>query len=638
MDRTNSRYSFRDIDRIDYNSVKRKREDTVDDLVPNKKIKIEKEFEYETESVWDEFNTYYGADDVVVENVNKEWVSGTAVKNYLLKDPILDWLKYRHGKNTDVHNYGTGTHHLFEMGDKFESTVFDYLDKKYKGYTKLVVEDTSRVNTEHSKQTFKFMKDGVPIIKQAALYNSSNKTCGVADLLIRSDWINKIVETPVVVDSAGSSVLKKKYHYVVVDIKWTTMYLCADGRHIRNSHRFPSYKGQLAIYNAAVGQLQGYTPSTSYILAKSWKYSKNGDMYNGYDCFERLGEIDFESYDSNVIHDTVDAIKWVRNVRYNNSKWTCNPPSRKELYPNMCNVYDAPYHNMKKDIAENINELTQLWMVGVKNRTVSHKNGVYSWSDPMCSSETMGVKGKKISPIIDKIIEMNRDSDSLVEPKVVTNNYQNWQKNNKFDFYVDLESINSCFYDKSINLRDSREDNGVVFMIGVGYIDKGKWKYRCFSMERYCIEEERRIIDEFTSFIDSKVTKKRKPVMFHWGDAERTLFNTANRRHNMRWTSKFNSMNWVDFCRIFKSEPIVVKGAKKFNLKEVTNAMNSLGLINISWDNDGPADGLSAMISAVDYYKGVSTDSFKRIIEYNEVDCRSVYEIVNYLRNNNCVQ
>ena len=77
---------------------------------------------------------------------------------------------------------------------------------------------------------------------------------------------------------------------------------------IRNSYRFPSYKAQLAIYNAAVGQLQGYTSNKSYILAKSYKYTSKGKEYSGYNCFERLGEVDYSDFDKSYLDRTYKGI------------------------------------------------------------------------------------------------------------------------------------------------------------------------------------------------------------------------------------------------------------------------------------------------------------------------------------------
>ena len=95
--------------------------------------------------------------------------------------------------------------------------------------------------------------------------------------------------------------LNGEYHYRVIDIKCTTLNLCSNGELLRNSDRIPAYKGQLAIYNAALGELQGYIPSRAYILGKAWKYVTCGMMYRGNNCFDLLGHVDFEGFDNNYI-------------------------------------------------------------------------------------------------------------------------------------------------------------------------------------------------------------------------------------------------------------------------------------------------------------------------------------------------
>jgi hypothetical protein len=193
--------------------------------------------------------------------------------------------------------------------------------------------------------------------------------------------------------------------------------------------------------------------------------------------------------------------------------------------------------------------------------------------------------------------------------------------------------------------------------------------YRCFSMTQYNFIEEQRVIQEFVDFIESRVTAHMKryniknrglasPSIMHWGHIERTMFNTANQRHSSLWDKWFKSINWIDFCTIFKEEPIVIRDATKFGLKEIAKVMKQHGFIKTDWSTDGPSDGLGAMIDATKYYRymkeyaanGLEEQKadyinyskqihiFSNIIKYNEIDCKTVWEIVNYLRDNNCNQ
>ena len=89
-------------------------------------------------------------------------------------------------------------------------------------------------------------------------------------------------------------------------------------------------------YNLALGEMQNYTPSYSYILGKGWKESKwvnkEKQEQKSYNPLNRLGVIDFKGVDKKYIKKSLDAITWLRDL-YNSTYWTHNPPSNKYLYP-----------------------------------------------------------------------------------------------------------------------------------------------------------------------------------------------------------------------------------------------------------------------------------------------------------------
>ena len=607
---------------------------------------------------WKEFNKLVipvSQNDSIVPN---DWVSATRVKNYLLKDTVMDWLELYYSKlgfNDDkvpVNNIPNKKRKIssddksleqknqnlfFEMGNEFERKVIEHLRQNYPTKIKRVV--NSYVNESDNIITLKYMSEGVEIIEQAALYNYSNKTFGVADLLIRSDFINKLFTDEVIpknMENYKAKNLNGNYHYVVIDIKWTTMHLCANEKTIRNSDRFPSYKGQLAIYNAALGQLQGYTPDSAYILAKSWVIDSVKNKSEGHNCFVRLGHIMYDDFDNKYIKHTFDAISWIRNVRHNGAMWSCLEPSVPELYPNMCNKLDNPYHSIKKDLASQMSELTEIWMVGPKNREIAHKKHIYSWKNKKCSAANLGIHGHKVGPVVDKIIKINRDSKNLIEPLKLTNNENDWQTETALDLYVDFETLSGTLYD-NINILNAKSFNPFLFMIGVGYILNGEWNYTVFTANDVTLKEEEKILNEFASFIDAHVkkygNKKNKfPKIYHWSHAEKSNMATLNKRHNKKW---LNNVVWCDMHKLFFEVPIVIKGVKKFSLKEVAKVMKEHNMIESEWIDSGVDNGLTAMLEAINYYKSSKTcNMMNNIINYNELDCKIVWEIVRYLREN----
>ena len=187
-------------------------------------------------------------------------------------------------------------------------------------------------------------------------------------------------------------------------------------------------------------------------------------------------------------------------------------------------------------------------------------------------------------------------------------------------------------------------------MIGMGYKLDGKWNYECFKMDSYSLEEEYKVINNFVNRFKQLCKEfnsdknKYTPRIFHWTGAEVTVFKSANLRHNNKWATFEYNFEWVDLYNIFISEPIVVLGSFNFKLKSVANAFYNNGLIETKWDSTGPSNGLIAMASGVKYYQKLDNDNlteedkniFEMIIRYNEVDCKVMMEIVDYLRANHC--
>lgn len=611
----------------------------------------------------------------------KDMVSASTIKNYLINDPILDWLDiyYNHyglgntkpnnntreEKKRNIQNSREKINILLRNGLIFENTVVEEMKRMYpKKYVQIADSTFNRHDDNerkiHNQKTFDSMKSGIPIIFQAVLINDESGLWGIADILIRSDFINKIWKNQLdeKLVNIKSPYFNHKYHYRVIDIKWTTLHLCADGKLIRNSERIPAYKGQLAIYNYIMGNLQGYYPSVAYVMGHAWKYETCGLKYEGNSCFDRLGEICYEGFDKEYISRTMGGIRWIRNVRTYGKYWDLLNPCNENLYPNMSNKNDAPWSEVKKQIANETMELTELWMVGTKNRKIAHENGIYKWNDERCKSSMLGIYGSKVSKTLDKIIEINNNNKGIkILPNMIINNDMNWQMATKYDMFIDFETVNECFMKEPVKIGDKTESN-IIFMIGCGYSEDNIWKFKQFTVKELTLFEEQRIIDQWKNFVMDHIKKinsfksnKKKEVLprfFHWSNAEVTSSNIANLRHNLKWEEWFNDVIWIDLYKIFTDEPIVINGALRFKLKDVAKNMYKHGMIKTVWNENGVSDGLTAMIDAINYYrenkfydpiKELSNDyandnKIDSIRRYNEIDCKVMWEIINYLRTN----
>ena len=415
--------------------------------------------------------------------------------------------------------------------------------------------------------------------------------------------------------------------------------------------------------------IQGYFPDTAYIMGKGWTFTKSHQDYYLNDPFDRLGHISYSDKDNSYIEETAKAIQWIRTVRSSHQEMMVYPaPTCSELYPNLNNHHDEPYHQLKQEIAIKIGEPTILYNVSHMHRTKLHSQKIYSWKDKRFNAEKIGITGHN-GEILDKIVKINlKKNKPYILPIKIINNLNKWHTPSELDFYIDYETLNLQFVSNSnesitqqSNLQfvsnsaqQSTQYNSsqpIIFMIGLGYIEDFEWKFKCFKLESATLEEERKIISEFKAFIVNRIESYKekhninpttfvKPRLFHWTHVEKTCLESSDSTHNNIWTDWLAQIEWIDLHKIFKSEPIVIKGAFGFGLKNIASAMYAHGMIQTCWGSS-IKNGFDAMMDAIALYRiDISNRTEKEnkvmsdIISYNEVDCKVMYEIVDYLRKN----
>ena len=79
---------------------------------------------------------------------------------------------------------------------------------------------------------------------------------------------------------------------------------------------------------------------------------------------------------------------------------------------------------------------------------------------------------------------------------------------------------------------------------------------------------------------------------------------------------------------------ITVKGSFNYSLKSIARSMYDNNMIDTCWDKDSVcSNGLNAMYYAYKIYKNdYNNDIMDSIINYNEIDCKVMYEILKYIR------
>jgi hypothetical protein len=583
-----------------------------------------------------------------------DWVSATRTRNFLLGDPLLDWLDLYGEARGFVRDDQQGGYNpstafgpfLFEKGAAFEAAVVKLLGERC---TVVRIAESARDSRDREKAaaTFSAMKDGVDVIHGAVLHDEVTRTYGVPDLLVRADVLERLFPTVYALEleraggkgpspsACAASALGNGHHYRVVDCKFTTLGLL----------KSRAYKGQLFLYNHGLGATQGFLPPAAFLLGRSWKKGKE----RGEGCLERLAPVLQTGMLSKgeSIADAVEAgVAWVRRVRREGAAWSALPtPTVPELRPNLCNDRDAPWSEVKSRIAKETHELTAMWYLGAEKREalLARTPAICRWDDSALCAEVAGVRGEVVAPRFDAILEVNRDINGPpVRPNRVTVHEGEWRAPEPLEFFVDFETVSDL--DDDFSQLPTRGGQPLIFMVGCAHVEDGQLRFRCFTADALTPESEAQVLDAWFGHmaeVQQRLGFVGEPKVFHWSPAERTslvtAYNSAQARHpERRWPEP----RWFDFLnQVVKAEPVVVRGALGFGLKAIGKALHAHGLVETEW-TDGPTDGLGAMVgawraAAEAKERGVSLREvalMQEIERYNEVDCRVMYEVISYLR------
>ena len=557
-------------------------------------------------------------------------VSASSIRNYMLDDPLIDWLKFYNikttsckpkKKNTNLSILSnmtdttlTHTNFIMSEGIKFEKQVVDQLKLKYPNNIVQVGESIDSRSKKKFQETLEYMKQGVDIIYQGVLHDYKNKLYGCPDLLVRTTRLNDIFDCnlPLPIDLDDT-------HYSIVDIKHSTLNFACDNIHLLNSGSVAAYKGQILIYCKILDSIQKNN-SYGYILGKN----------------NIMATINYSNYDKNYIEKVDKAILWLHEMRRDGYKWHLLPrPSRNELYPNMKNDKDFQYSKLKNELSNKIGEITSIWNCGFNKRNIAHSKSIYSWKNKKANSSVFGFNRNKTSIIVDKILEINQSKRIKIRTEDLLQSSEKWQNfgDNIMEFYIDYETINN-------NMGQLIEDNcgDYIFMIGIGWEENNKWMFKNFILDSLTKESELDMMKLFWDFVNIKKIELgyTDSIFIHWTQAEKLFYNKFLYKHNNINDYNFPQINFYDLYQLFLNNCIVVNGSLDFKLKNIAGAMYRNKLIKSHWDNSNPCvNGLDAMLMAYNLYKrneNVDSSIMKNIAQYNEIDCKVMWEILQYLR------
>lgn len=504
----------------------------------------------------------------------KERVPVNRFDNFLQDDPILDWLEFHAGKHKWTRRKDMFISALSQLGLEFRldviNSMIDVANEKGVNYCILnpsinnllsIYKNNLLLKLPYDlnvlEETQQMMDKGMGIIFMGQLSRKINKhyLWDTFEMIIRKD-VFKMIFTDVLFEGAP---ILEELDYIPMKLKYTTLDYRANSSFLKSKHKLDMTKMGLI--------------STSLI-------------------FDRHGQ-------HGVIpkHNNVDVFKnglaWFKEIE---------TTQLKDLYPNMNNDRDGQWRHAKNEIAESIEELTQISYMNYENREELHSQGITKISQ-LLPEHLEGLKNaKQIGQHISK--------ELYLPPLPVP------EETPEMEIFMDFESVSSIF-----------ADEGLIFMMGVILKPRdGDSEYCKFIVDNLEKVSEKKMLNEGFKYIKSKTRGMTNVPIYHWGNAERSLLKTAEKEVP-------SNMYMIDLHNHFKNEGATIPGCYGFGLKDVANTLHNMGLVQSIWLND--INGSMAMVMAhhIQHKCAITGGEFKedprivKISEYNYVDCQVLLEI-----------
>lgn len=594
---------------------------------------------------------YYFDSDPFMYIVNNDDFYSSSVKEQLTPNgSILS--SQNSGLNDDL-NF---SRKLCNDGIMFEEKVYEYYKKQF-GEDMLIFQDSQnhgeRVRDKNVyKKTKEAILKGIPIICQGVLWNPELKVFGIADMIVRSDFLTKLVDSFKTTEfDEGVDVkaknLKGNYHYRVIDIKSKTIDILKDGYSLSSNESHRYYKGQIWLYNKMLSLIQGYDPQISYILGKrSQSVHGKNEKFN-----ETFGIADFHqgARDETTEEEVQKCLSWIReSKKYNLAdlmKMTI-PLPRFEFYPNMRKILN----DKKNQFADKIKEISSIYFCGKQQRMKAIEKGFYSYEDERVNAELLGFKekGRKMCVDIDLMLSRTRQ---IIHPKKEDGLKTSFFREPKEYFAViDFEFISDPDFE---NLPIVKQTD-IAFMIGFAIkfesksnpfksIDFTEMKMeKTFTVQTLTEKGEKKMFESFVEFINE--SKFKILVLHHWGDADVNQWIKLVEKYPEVIEKLKVELQFVDMCHICKQEPIMVLDSHGFGLKSyVKNMIEKKIFESECWNNMDCIHGNDAVC----YMKKASQEMsnnlnitdlrehplVKEVEKYNKADCKVLIDMYEGLRN-----
>ncbi len=556
--------------------------------------------------------------------VPDDWMPTGSIRPIILGDPGEVWLEF-HGESHDLRPDLLSPYSFFEfIADKGRGFKQKWVKENVKGASQVCEEDYHVRYADKLRQTLRLMfdKQPAPVIVQPALWWAPERIYGVPDLLVHTSWLRDNFEKAwqELKDHTPSGEVPDGY--VIFELRFTTR--DADKR---DTDSVKAAKAQIRLNTYILGQLQGWMPSRSFLITRK-TVNQPEAMGIGSQLNQPLDNDlgDFRDQFLEIKLNGDQLVPWRDEGVRADIK---NPGERWKTAKKLIAWEKTPGGDLRVLPRIGVDQERQLAEQGFADLDALLKKPP---SKSFLADKVDGVGGKTADQIR-AILQANRTAIPVL-PKAEPSSFEK-----KFEFFVDFEyfsNLNVDFKKDWPRLRGCE----MLFMIGVGWQEQDGWEFRTFAAEKEEREHERKMIEDFLAFLDTKTngayTEKDKTVLFHWSNAEVSQSRRAANRHDFAKDHPFRRLPWFDLRKgAFLEGPGAVPGAWTYGLKPVAKA---LGGLDDAFDPEwvGVLDaGLGAMVMGWKAYENSSptgSDEMKILMQYLEADCKALWCVLQWMR------
>ena len=510
--------------------------------------------------------------------IKNDYIDSSSFVNYMLDIPIFDYLAmYNYEKEPDSFNENIRIQSNLHYNYRILSLKRKCLDMNY------YFDDlTDYKNHESIDLTKRMIKENVQVIFNGRLRCDKMRLFTHFDVLIHSSIIRDFLD----VDFKLPSQSFEGYYQLLI---------------VYNNNRDQKKNnvilyGKQKVLDSSLSFDSQFTQPFAFIL------SNTNIIYT----------IDLNK--QQLFYKMNEAYKWIWDLRENGRSWDLFNPRRHELLPNMKHGSTYGYKRIIQSIISKNDELTSY-----NDITLGKRNDCFIRGIPV--DEALRESNKPFLKSVANLRgtkKVSCDLSKLVIPQ-------------KRIFYVDFEYINSFHFKRDFSCADTNH----LYLIGVLYEKDGSWLYKSFvptAIDHANLSSSFEVqnIRDWIDFMDGF---GEPYCVMNWSTAEQSMLSSLSKQYHFELEK---TIEWIDLLKLFKTTiHFVCDGMKTYSLKDVAKSMYKLGFIKTNW-NDNIMNGLEANILLIpNFTKGdyvlKHCDALSDIIDYNEIDCRVMMELFEFV-------